>query len=106
MTLSSTLGNKDMKLKNFFFFIDTGYIDKLLSWKAFIPLSRLTYGVYLIHPIILYWYFGSVKAIIDMSIFELVSPSLVNVFNISIVENQYNMLVLPAEEFVFKVTAL
>ena len=75
-----------MKLKTyFFFFIDTGYSGMLLSCKAFIPLSRLTYGVYLIHPIILYWYFGSMKAIIDMSIFELVSPSFANVFNISIV---------------------
>ncbi|XP_050043661.2 nose resistant to fluoxetine protein 6-like [Dermacentor andersoni] len=26
-----------------------GTLNKLLSWKAFVPLSRLSYGVYLIH---------------------------------------------------------
>ncbi|XP_050049866.2 nose resistant to fluoxetine protein 6-like [Dermacentor andersoni] len=26
-----------------------GYINKFLSWNAFVPLSRLTFGVYLIH---------------------------------------------------------
>ena len=26
-----------------------GWIDTLLSWRGFIPLSRLTYTVYLIH---------------------------------------------------------
>ena len=66
-----------MNQKPFFSLVYTGYIDKFLSWRAFIPLSRLTYGVYLIHPIILFLYYASAKAIIDMSIFQLVSFSLV-----------------------------
>ena len=56
-----------------FSLIYIGYIDKFLSWRAFIPLSRLTYGVYLIHAIILFWYYASEKTLIDMSIFQLVS---------------------------------
>ncbi|KAJ8304385.1 hypothetical protein KUTeg_017968 [Tegillarca granosa] len=31
-----------------------GYINTLLSWRAFIPLSRLTYCAYLVHPIIIF----------------------------------------------------
>ncbi|CAE1236827.1 unnamed protein product [Acanthosepion pharaonis] len=30
-----------------------GFVNTILSWKAFIPLSRLTYCAYLVHPIIL-----------------------------------------------------
>ena len=60
-------------LNDIFSLIYTGYIDEFLSWRAFIPLSRLTYGVYLIHAIILFWYYASAKALIDMSIFQLVS---------------------------------
>ncbi|XP_054919893.2 O-acyltransferase like protein-like isoform X1 [Dermacentor andersoni] len=28
-------------------------VNKVLSWKAWLPLSRLTYGVYLAHPVVL-----------------------------------------------------
>ncbi|XP_013404902.2 nose resistant to fluoxetine protein 6 [Lingula anatina] len=31
-----------------------GFVNRLMSWKAFVPLSRLTYCAYLIHPIIMY----------------------------------------------------
>lgn len=34
-----------------------GFIAKLLSWKTFIPLSRLTYCAYLIHPILIHGYY-------------------------------------------------
>ncbi|XP_061163959.1 nose resistant to fluoxetine protein 6-like [Saccostrea echinata] len=34
-----------------------GYINTLLSWKAFVPLSRLTYCAYLIHPLVMYVYY-------------------------------------------------
>ena len=60
-------------LNHIFSLIVTGHIDKFLSWRAFIPLSRLTYGVYLIHLVILFWYYASAKALIDMSISQLVS---------------------------------
>ncbi|XP_048777960.2 nose resistant to fluoxetine protein 6-like [Ostrea edulis] len=34
-----------------------GYINTLLSWKAFVPLSRLTYCAYLVHPLVMYVYY-------------------------------------------------
>lgn len=36
-----------------------GIINRFLSWKAWIPLARLTYGAYLLHPIILLFYYNS-----------------------------------------------
>ena len=38
-----------------------GFINTILSWKVFIPLGRLTYCAYLVHPIIQYYYYGSRK---------------------------------------------
>ncbi|XP_071119326.1 nose resistant to fluoxetine protein 6-like [Haliotis cracherodii] len=36
-----------------------GFVNTLLSWRAIIPLSRLTYTGYLVHPIVMYvYYFG------------------------------------------------
>lgn len=36
-----------------------GFINKILSWKAWIPLSRLTYCAYLLHMIVLQTFFFS-----------------------------------------------
>ncbi|GBM05327.1 Nose resistant to fluoxetine protein 6 [Araneus ventricosus] len=38
-----------------------GLVDRFLSLKIWIPLSRLTYCAYLFHPIIMSWYFESQK---------------------------------------------
>ncbi|KAK3088547.1 hypothetical protein FSP39_020450 [Pinctada imbricata] len=38
-----------------------GYINTLLSWSAFVPLSRLTFAAYLVHPIIMEVYSGSLR---------------------------------------------
>lgn len=38
-----------------------GYINTLLSWKGLIPLSRLTYCAYLVHPSIMYLYYNSIR---------------------------------------------
>eukprot|EP00111_Clytia_hemisphaerica_P000721 TCONS_00002123-protein len=37
---------------------NAGLIKNFLSWKFWIPLSRLTFGAYLMHPIVLLWYGG------------------------------------------------
>ena len=29
------------------------FVNKLLSWNAFLPLCRITYGVYLLHPMLI-----------------------------------------------------
>jgi len=36
-----------------------GLVDSFLSWKAFIPLSRLTYAVYLVHPMVVWLFLAS-----------------------------------------------
>ncbi|XP_052787971.1 nose resistant to fluoxetine protein 6-like [Mya arenaria] len=36
-----------------------GPVNALLSWKAIIPLSRLTYCCYLVHPVVMYTYYYS-----------------------------------------------
>ncbi len=36
-----------------------GFVNQLLSWRPLIPLSRLTYMAYLIHPIIMLTYYLS-----------------------------------------------
>ncbi|KFM59972.1 Nose resistant to fluoxetine protein 6, partial [Stegodyphus mimosarum] len=44
-----------------------GIVDSILSWKLFIPLSRLTYCAYLIHPMVITGYFSSLKSLLEVS---------------------------------------
>jgi peptidoglycan/LPS O-acetylase OafA/YrhL len=48
---------------------NAGFINDFLSWKAFIPLSRLTYSVYLTHVWIDWYYWGTKRDLIDMNNF-------------------------------------
>ncbi|GIY22649.1 nose resistant to fluoxetine protein 6 [Caerostris darwini] len=43
-----------------------GFVTTILSWEVFVPLSRLTYMTYIIHPIIQIMYMGSTKTAIRM----------------------------------------
>lgn len=52
-----------------------GYINKFLSWNAFVPLSRLTFGVYLIHAPFIILYLHISRERILFSHFSLVSLS-------------------------------
>lgn len=52
-----------------------GYINKFLSWNAFVPLSRLTFGVYLIHAPFIILYLHISRERILFSHFTLVSMS-------------------------------
>lgn len=38
-----------------------GLVNELLSSKLMIPLSRLTYAAYLVHPIVQFWYYLNLK---------------------------------------------
>ncbi|OWF53373.1 O-acyltransferase like protein-like [Mizuhopecten yessoensis] len=38
-----------------------GYINTILSWSPFVPLGRLTYCAYLVHPIIIFVYIRSLR---------------------------------------------
>ena len=49
-----------------------GPINRLLSWKAFIPLSRLTYCSYLIHPLVLGWFVGTNEVQAHFSVYFVV----------------------------------
>ncbi|GBL57091.1 hypothetical protein AVEN_109403-1, partial [Araneus ventricosus] len=47
-----------------------GVVNSILSWKALIPLSRITYCAYLVHPIVLKIYFNSMRALINYNAFN------------------------------------
>ncbi|XP_071156465.1 nose resistant to fluoxetine protein 6-like isoform X2 [Mytilus edulis] len=56
-----------------------GYVNTILSWKAFIPLSRLTYCAYLIHPIIMYYFSNVQKRLLhfsDLTVMYLFLPNM------------------------------
>ncbi|GIY47848.1 nose resistant to fluoxetine protein 6 [Caerostris darwini] len=40
-----------------------GIVNHILSWDAFIPLSRLTYGAYLIHPLVQMSVYGNIRTL-------------------------------------------
>jgi len=44
-----------------------GPVNALLSWRAFIPLSRLTYMTYLIHPLVIFLFYESRRDLIHFS---------------------------------------
>ncbi|KAF8796916.1 Nose resistant to fluoxetine protein 6 like protein [Argiope bruennichi] len=44
-----------------------GVVNSILSWKALIPLSRLTYCAYLVHLIVVLTYFTSVRTLTNFS---------------------------------------
>jgi len=50
-----------------------GLINKFLSSKIFIPLSRLTYSVYLTHAWIVWYYWGSRRDLVDLNNFTIFS---------------------------------
>lgn len=49
-----------------------GPVNKFLSWKIFIPLSRLTYTSYLVHPLILVYTYTSVETMLHVDMYILV----------------------------------
>jgi len=43
-------------------------LNTLLSWKALIPLSRLTYCTYLVHPLVIWWLVATTETLNHYSI--------------------------------------
>uniref|UniRef100_A0A7M5UX50 Nose resistant-to-fluoxetine protein N-terminal domain-containing protein n=2 Tax=Clytia hemisphaerica TaxID=252671 RepID=A0A7M5UX50_9CNID len=35
-----------------------GYINSFLSWGAWVPISRLTFAAYLVHPLVIFFFYG------------------------------------------------
>ncbi|CAK8686761.1 unnamed protein product [Clavelina lepadiformis] len=50
-----------------------GPVNKFLSWRGFIPLSRLTYCAYLIHPLVIWWLVVSRETLLHYSISTIIS---------------------------------
>jgi len=44
-----------------------GFVNSLLSWSAFVPLSRLTYAAYLVHPMVMIWYYFNLDTLVYIS---------------------------------------
>ena len=38
-----------------------GWVNSFLSWSVWVPIGRLTYGAYLLHPIILNYYYKTME---------------------------------------------
>ncbi|KAJ8310945.1 hypothetical protein KUTeg_011505 [Tegillarca granosa] len=49
-----------------------GCVNSFLSWPGFIPLSRLTYVVYLLHPVMMVLYVYSKRSLVYLSDFDMV----------------------------------
>ena len=39
-----------------------GWLNEFLSWPGFVPLSRMTYCAYLVHPVIITVFYASHKS--------------------------------------------
>jgi peptidoglycan/LPS O-acetylase OafA/YrhL len=50
-----------------------GLVNKFLTLKVFIPLSRLTYSVYLTHIYIVWIYWCSRRELVDVNSFQMIS---------------------------------
>jgi peptidoglycan/LPS O-acetylase OafA/YrhL len=49
-----------------------GLVNRLLSSKVFIPLSRATYSIYLTHVWIVWTFWGSKRELVDMGTYQMV----------------------------------
>ena len=58
---------------NFVLFVLQGAVNWVLSWRGFLPLSRLSYVVYLIHPVVMVLFIYNKKVLINMNTLEMVS---------------------------------
>ncbi|KAG0410590.1 hypothetical protein HPB47_012290, partial [Ixodes persulcatus] len=55
-----------------------GIVARLLSWSAMVPLSRLTYSAYIVHPLVIATFYGSQQGVLDYSEYMLAYFSMGN----------------------------
>ena len=55
-----------------------GIVNRILSWKALVPLSRLTYMAYLVHPIVMESYNFQLKYPFNYDDYSIVSARVVH----------------------------
>ena len=75
MVISSVSFNVALKNNFFCLFLLQGLVNKFLSARFWIPLSRLTYCAYLVHPIIIFAMFQSFETVRAYSDVHMVSGS-------------------------------
>lgn len=56
-----------------------GVVGKILSWKALVPLSRLTFSAYIIHPVLMVIFYGSREESFDYSTYLLIYFAIGNI---------------------------
>ncbi|GFO39862.1 nose resistant to fluoxetine protein 6-like [Plakobranchus ocellatus] len=49
-----------------------GVVNVFLSWKAFVPFSRITYCTYLVHPAVLYLFHYSLKGVLWLNMWAVI----------------------------------
>ncbi|KAI8505979.1 hypothetical protein Bbelb_163320 [Branchiostoma belcheri] len=49
-----------------------GVVNTILSWNVWVPLSRLTYSAYLIHPIVMYLTYHTAESAIHLTTFNMI----------------------------------
>lgn len=59
--LSRTSWSVGLCLVLYLSIVSSGIVDKFLSWSFWVPLSRLTFSAYLIHPILINLYYRSLQ---------------------------------------------
>ena len=50
-----------------------GFVNSILSCKSYVPITRLSYVAYLIHPVIMIWYFYTQETMFHGTLLTLVS---------------------------------
>ncbi|XP_021369748.1 nose resistant to fluoxetine protein 6-like [Mizuhopecten yessoensis] len=49
-----------------------GYVNSILSWKALVPLSRLSFSVYLIHPVMMITHVYSKRSLVYLTDYDMI----------------------------------
>ena len=57
----------------------TGWVNEFLSWPGFVPVSRMTYCAYLVHPVIMVIVNASMKSLVAWS--EITYVSILSAFS-------------------------
>ena len=53
--------------------INLGIVNSILSWSGLVPLSRMSYAAYLVHPIMMMIYVFSKRNLVYLADFDVVS---------------------------------
>ncbi|XP_064457551.1 nose resistant to fluoxetine protein 6-like isoform X2 [Ornithodoros turicata] len=56
-----------------------GFVNTILSWKAIVPFSKLTYGAYIVHPVLIAMFYGSREGVFEYSTYLVTYFALGNV---------------------------